>query len=631
MRRRQELARKNGSILIAMHIVMDAQRGEASLTAGSRVYARVALVFPAVLRVLAMAWPTAFALRSLGNSAQATHDANLVRAAGLEHGPVFHALDAMVASAFAQLPLGSRSFRLSLSSVVLTGLLGLLCFELARSLLRSADDAGGSSSKLSLGRSLFGDAIALLASFTFTLSPLVQLETHAPAGAVLGVTLVLGTWTLARLWPFAIAQMAFLVGLSIAEEPILGLASCAVLLGERLHTADIRRHAIAASSAFLAGIVPLLWRLFATWGFRAERLSFTPMLGDASLSDRRSCLVFLRSEVGVPILLLAALGILLCVYEKSRRQTAYSPISLILIGALALYLGAPMGAFRFGAAVLLGYTALLLFAAICAGELLSRIYHLRIPLSGASAALVLVLFVAAPLRMMDESDTRLFAQRHDATPTWEDLAFDALPPKALVLIRDARLLLRTQAARASGSLRPDLSIVPISALQARGATTVLAREPALTPLLRDILLTGTPQEITLSTLASAKPLCVEFAHTWPSSLARHLLPVGLFMQYEGEPRGASERRLGLDGQTVLRDRLGRALMAGGDPELSLLTIRALRLRAMSTALTGERSSTVRTLEDLRVFSPKDPIMEELIRRALVSKGYIEIADLNPYQ
>jgi hypothetical protein len=60
-----------------------------------------------------------------------------------------------------------------------------------------------------------------------------------------------------------------------------------------------------------------------------------------------------------------------------------------------------------------------------------------------------------------------------------------------------------------------------------------------------------------------------------------------------------------------------------------LTVRALRLRAMSTALTGERPSTVRALEDLRVFAPNDAILDELLKRTLVSKGYIEISDLDP--
>jgi hypothetical protein len=197
------------------------------------------------------------------------------------------------------------------------------------------------------------------------------------------------------------------------------------------------------------------------------------------------------------------------------------------------------------------------------------------------------------------------------------------------LIRDQRLWTRSQAAQATGTLRTDLSIVPTTLLKARAAADVLAREPALAPLLRDILLGGAPTEMTLSTLAQTKPLCVEFAHTWGQNLAKHLIPVGLFMQYEAEPRGLSERRIALDAQVVLRDRLALAIAGTGDPELANLTIRALRLRAMSTALTGERASTVRTLEDLRVFAPNDVILDELVKRALVSKGYIEISDLDP--
>jgi hypothetical protein len=578
-----------------------------------------------VPRALAVLVPIVFTLRSLGNQTQAAHDANVVRAAGLGQSTLFHSLDPLVASLFAWLPLGTRTFRLSLGSVAFAGLMGFLVFEIARAMLKGAR-AGREGA--------VETAVALLASCTFMVTPMVQVEARAPAGALLGATLVLACWASVRCFSSSYHRSFFLVGLCFAQEPLLGLAALAFVLGTDVRVNGARhagRSLAKVAGAFCVGLAPLGLQALRSLFSHSEGFSLSAALGDASGFDHPWPLGFVKGELGFVLCGLAALGLALGLRAQNRRSRHDTLLSacVIALGALAISLGAPIGPQRFGASVLLLLASMIMLAAIAGHFMIARLADAKIPFARASATLVVILFCAAPLRVLDETDSRLTAMRTLALASWEDLAFDALPPKSLVLIRDSRLWLRTQAAHAQGSLRQDLSIVPTSALEARAAATVLAREPALAPLLRDILLSGSPQELTLSTLAKTKPLCVEFAHTWNQNLAKHLVPVGLFMQYEAEPRALSERKLALESQTVLRDRLSRALMKDSDPELKKLTIKALRLRAMSTALTGEKSSTVRTLEDLRVFSPTDAIMEELIRRALVSKGYIDITDLDP--
>jgi hypothetical protein len=574
-------------------------------------------------RALAVLVPIVFTLRSLGNQTQAAHDANVVRAAGIGQSTLFHSLDALVASLFAWLPLGTHTFRLSLSSVAVAGLMGFLVFEITRTILKGARTRSENAAET---------AIALLASCTFMVTPMVQVEARAPAGALIGVTLVLACWASVRCFSSSHYRSFFLVGLCFAQEPLLGLAALVFVLATDTSLKAAKRANVSAAKiacAFGTGLAPLSVQAMRSRFGSSEGFSLSAALGDASGFDHPTPLGFVKGELGFVLSGLALLGVFVGLRAQASRRDTILITCVLAFGTLAVLLGAPIGPQRFGASVLLLLASMMMLAAMAGHFMIAQLVEAKIPFARASATLVVILFCAAPLRVLDETDSRLTAMRTLALASWEDLAFDALPPKSLVLIRDSRLWLRTEAARAQGSLRQDLSIVPTSALEARAAATVLAREPALAPLLRDILLSGSPQELTLSTLAKTKPLCVEFAHTWNQNLAKHLVPVGLFMQYEAEPRALSERKLALESQTVLRDRLARALMSESDPELKKLTIKALRLRAMSTALTGEKSSTVRTLEDLRVFSPTDAIMEELIRRALVSKGYIDITDLDP--
>lgn len=556
-------------------------------------------------------------------------DASFARASGLEDGPAFHALDPLVHALFSLLPLGTVSMRYALGSCVLLGALSVLVFELAQRAMPNLSRAKA--------------PLALLLALTFAVSPPVQLEAQIPGGALLGTTLVLGFCFALTSTEVPISLVTLLGGLAFCQEPILGLMCCAALLLSPLpynlqahdpSTSPSARamgawaqNKVPALLGLTAGLLPLLVRVMATYVGGRERVTLGPILGDDALVTRHSIMVFVRNEVGLIVLALALVGLMVLWRAQKRMLMLYG--ALLVLSALALYWGAPFGPLRFGATalVLLSTLFILAYCTIFAG--IDRIFHAPIPFAKASGILSLLFLTAIPLRMLDESDSRLNAYRTDVTSTWEDLAFDALPAKALVLVRDRRLWTRTQAASAAGTLRSDLSIVPTTALDSRAGAEVLLREPALGPLLRDILLGGAPTELTLSTLAQTRPVCVEFAHTWSQSLSKHLLPVGLFMQYEAEPRGLSERKIALDNQVVLRDRLARALTHDADPELAQLTIRALRLRAISTALTGERASTVRALEDLRVFAPNDAILEELVKRAVVSKGFIETSDLDP--
>jgi hypothetical protein len=91
---------------------------------------------------------------------------------------------------------------------------------------------------------------------------------------------------------------------------------------------------------------------------------------------------------------------------------------------------------------------------------------------------------------------------------------------------------------------------------------------------------------------------------WGKTVAKHLVPATLFDRFEPEPRGASDRRAGLDAFAPIRDRLARAIAA--DPELKAAAATLLRARAhLVVDLSSDPDLVARTAADLRLFAPDD--------------------------
>ena len=178
-------------------------------------------------------------------------------------------------------------------------------------------------------------------------------------------------------------------------------------------------------------------------------------------------------------------------------------------------------------------------------------------------------------------------------------------------------------------MRRDLLVVPTFAMPSRATDRALKAEPKLAPLYRDIALGSTPEELSLATLATDRPLLAGFDPRWDRGLARHFVPVGLTTRFEPEPRGVSDRRRGLDAFTPGKDRLVRVAIAKRDADLASATATLLRGRAIGMAACGERDVLSRALDDLRPFAPDDAVANTLVRRIVTSKGPIDVHDLAP--
>jgi hypothetical protein len=259
--------------------------------------------------------------------------------------------------------------------------------------------------------------------------------------------------------------------------------------------------------------------------------------------------------------------------------------------------------------VLAALAAAFLLAGVSMQALVRAIAEAKLPLARASATMVLVPELVAPVDAADEALRRGAERGHGGglspeapAGSWDDTAWGTLPPRSIVLVIDARIWRRASAARAIGSLRGDIAVVPTFA-HGTLAARFLSRDAALVPLWRDLALSGAPTEETLSTLASARPLLTTFDAAWGKALGKHLVPSGLLDRFEPEPRGTSDRRKALESFLPKRERLARAVVR--DLELADAAAFLLRQRVLDMASSGDRDLVGGAVADLDAFAPGD--------------------------
>ena len=348
------------------------------------------------------------------------------------------------------------------------------------------------------------------------------------------------------------------------------------------------------------------------------------------------------SELGVVVLALAAVALVVAViFPRSpagaRADRTVAVASIVLSATVASGLGAPLGPSRYGAPLLAGLVAVCVLAAVGMQALVRAIATARVPFAQASATMVVVLLLAIPVRAADDAAIRLAQRPVDAAALWDEAAFGALPANALVFVHAPVVMTRIQASRASGAFRDDLDVLPVFDLAGPMAMHELARDALLTPFLRNMALTSLPEEFSLASIAAARPLAMTYDPRWERALARHLVPSGLFANYETEPRAGSDRRMALDAFAPMYDRLEVAIAKpatllkpfANDLELQRATAALLRARLVALAASHDRELLPRAAEDIRPFSPNDPIANEVLRRAATTRGAVDVKDLVP--
>jgi hypothetical protein len=545
------------------------------------------------------------------NVADAAHDGGVARGLGLDPQP-WGALDAAVSALLSWVPVGTLAARAAMGQALVLGAAAAMLFGLAHRLLTRCAEAP----RISL-------VVAVIATWCAVLGPAWQLEGAATAGSVLAALLAVAPLALladadgeGAKPPWRLA--AFTIGLALGQDPLAGLvalAACAALVG--VGRSARQRFVVAWWSEWrtlvacaLGGLLPLVVAIARTRAAGGSLLDAMLVPGaERGQSGTGAPWLLVQRELGPVMVVLTVFGAVLALLVPRARALAAGVVVLVGLGLSCGWTGAALGPTRFGAPVLVALAAACLLAGVAMQALVRAIAEAKLPLARASAAMVLVLELVAPVDAADEA-LRRGADRarggglspEAPVASWDDAAWGTLPPRSIVLVTDARIWRRASAARATGALRGDIAVVPTFA-HGTLAARFLSRDAALVPLWRDLALSGAPTEETLSTLASARPLLTTFDTAWGKALGKHLVPAGLFDRFEPEPRGTSDRRKALESFLPKRERLARAVVR--DLELADASAFLLRQRVLDMASSGDRDLVGGAVADLDAFAPGD--------------------------
>jgi hypothetical protein len=180
--------------------------------------------------------------------------------------------------------------------------------------------------------------------------------------------------------------------------------------------------------------------------------------------------------------------------------------------------------------------------------------------------------------------------------------------------------------------RPDVIVVPTTLLD-RGsvARDLLALEPGLAPLIREVSVTGTPSELSLSSLADLRPLFVELDPRWDARLFEHMVPSPLWLRFLPQPQGRSDRARTLD---LSRSAFSRVVETAerdhGHDSSATLSILGGHAREQSVLLgaLGDRESLSLVLGDIQRITEQNDFAAEMKKRlALRDRGRVDVQGL----
>jgi hypothetical protein len=570
---------------------------------------------------LALAIPLAVTALRLGVSPQWRDDVAVVETLGFVPIGGEGAPSALLAQLAALLPIGGRVLRAGLVGALGTGIAGRAVFGMALGLLRRSGDTPRLSPWL-----------ALAAALTATLAPTFQAQGTALGGGTLAAGLglvVLVARQGARPSDARVSLgLGLVLGLVLAENRIAALAVVASLgiraaiSGEMPKRRALVLSTVAALVVATFCAVPLLIRPFAEHSWLSLGLDLSPrasLQASATLSPRGPIGAW-ASDLGPLALGLGVAGLAWGLARKALRADS-AALALPILGA-ALFAAqgrSVLASEPFAALTLLALGAAGTFAVLgvqTAGLFLARA---RIPLSGPAAVMLVVFHFTLVFAALEGSSDVVTETTGLGADVWTDEALGELPFGALLIVRSPTLAWRLWSARITRGERPDLIVVPL-ALLGRGsvARDLVAEEPALAPLIRDVSMTGATSEYALSTLADSRPLYVELDPTWDKRLFDHLRPTPLWLGFTAHTLGRSDRAIAVaddSGRRAFRRVLSVAKgVPGGDPAtLAVLSARAHEQAVVLAAL-GDKDSARRVLADVARIEPESAFATKIETR-----------------
>jgi hypothetical protein len=545
-------------------------------------------------------------------------DLPVVRGLGLVSVGASSSLSTAAMLAASQLPAGPLAFRAAVASALGLGLCTALLQRAARDVLERH-----------VPGSALNAPLAAIAALTAGLGAALQREGTVGGGAVFGLAAGLGAvlaWSGGPRTLRAHLLAGAALGALASESPVAA-AAVLVAIGASLPFARARlapRHLLAALGAVLVVgtslALPALLRPSAPHVFldAGRSLTGSGLIAVDTAAQRTAAWAAWRDDVGWVSLGLAALGLLVGLV-RARTRAALVPLAVLVACDVAFpaSTGGVLAPDPLAGLRAMALSAVAIAAALGVQIAARSLLDTGLPMARAGAALLVMFDVTLVAVSAEQAAFALDRSGRRGAQVFADEGLAKLEPNAMVLVRSHAAMWRLLAERVTSGARPDVVVAPLP-LVSRGsvATSLLAAEPAMALLLRDVSINGSPGEHAVARLADHRPLYVELDPAWDAKVAAHLVPDGIWLRLTPQPLGLSDRKLGLAASQPVLDRLADAARSGGerDPAAAAMLKARARQHALACAIVGDKRATRAALDWIAGFDPDDLFARDLGQR-----------------
>jgi hypothetical protein len=505
-------------------------------------------------------------------------------------------------------PIGSRIFRAGLVANCGAALSAVVFFYVLRLVL-------GQNARTPKLTTLF----AMLGAFLLALGLPMQRGATSAGGAALAVALALGAiWVDLKLSVargrhlssrFAIGLGVLLVA-AFAEQFWAGLLALSVIGVQRImgraanEPGEFRRSAWGAGVAFLAVCVPLL-RMQKPHRFIPELPSLVASTLDTWGDMFHLSLGGVRwwHDAGLLLTVTTMAGAIWGVTWRTLRPQSLGWVLVLLLASVFGVVDSPLKESPTTALRILAFAACVLLATLAAQTLALALLKVRVSYLGASVVVVVTLYAMMVAVHADDADYAAEGRTYRGNNVFTQEAYWTLPRHSLLLLRHRELAYRAWATRLAEGMRPDVLVVTADRLQRNpDSNRLLSMEPALVPLVREMVIRGHPTEYALSQLADTRPLFVELDNTWDIRLREHVAARGLWSEFHSQTLGRSDRYTALMSTRAPVDRVIEVCKSTVPPDTTTLHFISLRLKEQAAvfAAMGDRPGLFPLLDELSV-------------------------------
>ncbi len=482
---------------------------------------------------------------------------------------------------------------------------------------------------------------SFLGSLWLSLGLPMQRGATCAGGASVAVAMALGAILLDRKIAArhkSTARLAFVLGFllmaTLSEQCWAAIAAAAAIVAARLAARSVmsaretRQLLLGAAIACLTLCVPML-RMRAPHRQVPELPSLSASWAETWAGMFHLGLGGVRfwHDTGV---LLAASALAGALWGLSRQVLRRATLGWIAVLALASVFGVPENPLRESPTLslrILAFAACVLFATLTAQTLALALLKVRVSYLGASVIVVVTLYAALVAVHADDADYAAESRTFRGNGVFTEEALWTLPRRSLLILRRRELACRAWASRLSEGMRPDILVVTPERLQHNpDANRLLAAEPAMAPLVREMVIRGRPTEYALSQLADARPLFVELDPNWDIRLREHISARGLWSEFHSQTLGRSDRYSVMTSTRASVDRVVDACKATVPADSATLRVVAMHLKEQATVFAGfgDRAGLFPLLDELEHLGT-EPTYVRAARRAAELKLHGPIA------